>query len=119
MSQQRECCCSGVFETECLHSDKIFIHTEDEFTSSEISRRERSYWDVANPYSGQSQQAYNIPYRRKNTPSVYSETFGDNIKDGSATSGMSCMLCNKVLMLNFRRPSFKWAGYQQQYVYRC
>jgi hypothetical protein len=117
MSQQRECCCSGVFEPECLHADKIFVHTEDEWTSSDISRREKDYWDIA-PLAqrdgfGYDQRVFQTLYRRKNAPSLYYETHGDNIKDQSATTGMSCMLCNKVLMLNFRRPSFDFSQYQE------
>ena len=115
MSQQRECCCSGVFEPECLHADKIFVHTEDEWTSSSVSRREEDYWDIASLASkdgaGYDQRIFDTLYRRKNSQSLYYETYGDNIKDQSSTTGMSCMLCNKVLMLNFRRPKFQFSQY--------
>jgi len=130
MTQHRECCCTEQTEIECIHSDKVFRHVEDELVSGRrlYSWRSPSWKSSYLPSQFTQQMAIteltegppnteptsSITYVRAN-PAQYNTTWpGSNNMNEWATSGMNCMMCHHSLIMSFKRLSFEAGGYQEK-----
>jgi len=120
MTQHRECCCEEA-EIECLNSDKVFRHFEDELPSGSSGLRLGNSY--RNPIASEggfntvANRSGNLPYPEyaRTNPGQAHDTItrpGSNNKSEHATTGMSCMLCQHALIMDFKRKAFTHAGFQ-------
>ena len=115
MAQHRECCCEDTPLIECLHSDKVFIHSEDEYGASDDRSRSHSYRapGLGNLYAPEAmqlpgrpnfaigQQGVNVykpqdqsindvhPYLRTNYAQEQFTQPGSGLNSTASTTGMS------------------------------